>query len=230
MLSLEPGYTALVIGASGGIGAAVATMLEEDPRCGDVIRLSRSGDGLDVTQEASIAHHAGRLGEKAVDLLFCATGALTIDGIGPEKTIRAITPEAMAAQFALNAIGPALVLKHFAPLLRRDRRAIAGFLSAKVGSIGDNRLGGWISYRASKAALNQILRTASIEIARTRPQALVAALHPGTVATGLSASYSVNHERFEPLRSAGMLLSVLDGLSASGSGGFYGYDGKVIEW
>ncbi|MDQ0455501.1 SDR family NAD(P)-dependent oxidoreductase [Rhizobium paknamense] len=230
--ALQEGYQAVVLGASGGIGGAIAAHLAADPRCGKLIALSRSGTGLDLTREETVAAAAEAVKAQAgeIDLLFCATGALTLDGTGPEKTIRAITPEAMAAQFALNALGPALVLKHFAPLFARNRRVIAGFLSAKVGSIGDNRLGGWISYRASKAALNQILRTAAIEIARTRPEAVVAALHPGTVATSLSAAYSVNHERLEPTDSAARLLSVLDGMTPAETGSFHGYDGKVIEW
>jgi NAD(P)-dependent dehydrogenase (short-subunit alcohol dehydrogenase family) len=137
---------------------------------------------------------------------------------------------AMAAQFRLNAIGPALLIKHFVPLLPKDRRALFATLSARVGSIGDNRLGGWISYRAAKTAQNQIVRTASIEIARTRPQAVLAALHPGTVETALSDPFAGNRERLTPERSAAMLLGLLDGLAADQSGGFFAYDGSPIVW
>lgn len=230
--SLGRGYHALVLGASGGIGSAFLRAFEDDPACARATGLSRRADGFDVTDEASVADAAKWLDSEGIrfDVIVCATGALTIDGIGPEKSMRAIEADAMAAQFALNAIGPALVLKHFSALLHRDRRSLIAFLSARVGSIGDNRLGGWISYRASKAALNQIVRTASIEIARTRPQAVVAALHPGTVATTLSDRFSAGHDRLTPGDSVRRMLSVLDGLDPTRSGGFYAYDGELIPW
>lgn len=231
MKSLPSGYRALVVGASGGIGAAAAEMLRDEPGCGGVETLSRRDDGLDLTEEGTIAAAAERLRDGTpFDLVFDATGALTIDGIGPEKTIRVLDPQAMAKQFAVNAIGPALIFKHFLPLLRRDRRAVFATLSARVGSIGDNRLGGWISYRASKAALNQIVRTTAIEAARTHPQAVIAALHPGTVTTPLSEPYSAGRERLSPDHSARMLLDVLDRLQPAQSGRFFAYDGSAIEW
>ncbi|BCH52836.1 SDR family NAD(P)-dependent oxidoreductase [Agrobacterium vitis] len=232
MTSLRPSYSALVIGASGGIGSALCEVLRQDSACQDVVTLSRRQDDFDLTDEANIAACADRLAgqQQRFDLILCATGALTINGVGPEKAIKAVTSEAMAAQFALNAIGPALVLKYFTPLLAKNSRSLMGFLSARVGSIGDNRLGGWISYRASKAALNQIVHTAAIEIGRTRPQAVVVSLHPGSVDTGLSANFAVGHERFAPDHSAGLLLSVLDSLSPAQTGGFFAYDGSVIEW
>jgi NAD(P)-dependent dehydrogenase (short-subunit alcohol dehydrogenase family) len=230
--SLGRGYHALVLGASGGIGSAFLSAFEDDPACVRATGLSRQDDGFDVTDEASVAAAAQRLESEGIkfDVIVCATGALTIEGVGPEKSIRAIEPDAMAAQFALNAIGPALVLKHFTGLLHRDRRSLIAFLSARVGSIGDNRLGGWISYRASKAALNQIVRTSSIEIARTRPQAVVAALHPGTVATSLSDRFSAGHDRFSPGDSVRRMLAVLDALEPAQTGGFYAYDGTAISW
>lgn len=231
MTSLEHPYRALVVGGSGGIGSAFVEVLRSDPACAAVVTLSRSVDGFDVTNEDSVAAAAERLSQQApFDVVICATGALTINGIGPEKAIKAVTADGMAAQFALNAIGPALVLKYFLPLVVKDRRAMMAFLSARVGSIGDNRLGGWISYRASKAALNQIVRTAAVEVARTRPRAVVAALHPGSVATSLSANFAPNHERFTPHDSATRLLEVLDHLSPAQSGGFFAYDGSTIEW
>lgn len=230
LTSLETGFQALVIGATGGIGAGFVRCLERDPQCAGIFTLSRSTDGLDITDEASVALHAARLQGRVFQLIVCATGALAIDGIGPEKTIRSIDPAAMAQQFALNAIGPALVLKHFAPLLARKQRVLFGLLSARVGSIGDNRLGGWISYRASKAALNQIIRTSAIEIARSRPDAVVAALHPGTVATGLSSSYTPTHAVLQPDDSAAAMLKVLDGIQPADSGGFFAYDGTPVAW
>ena len=218
---------AIVIGATGGIGAAIFRALESAGA--DATALSRSGDGLDLADEASIARATETL-DGPFDLIFDATGALVIDGAGPEKTIAAIDPAAMAAQFALNAIGPALLLKHFHPLLPKDRRGLFVTLSARVGSIGDNGLGGWISYRASKAALNQIVRTAAIEIARRRPEAVVAALHPGTVRTDLTAKYAGNHPTVSPDEAATNLLAVIDGLTPEDTGGFFAWDGKPIPW
>lgn len=229
MTSLPEGFRALVIGSSGGIGSAVSEALRQDGRCAEIATLSRSEDGLDITDEASVRDAAAQL-EGEFHLIFCATGALTIDGVGPEKALKQLHPDAMMKQFALNALGPALILKHFATKMVKRERGLIAFLSARVGSIGDNRLGGWISYRASKAALNQIIRTASIEFARTHSQSVLAALHPGTVATSLSEDYSSGRERFRPEESAAKMLAVLDGLQPEQSGNFFAYDGSSIEW
>ena len=229
MTSLAEGYRALVIGSSGGIGSAVATLLEADERCSEVVGLSRSADGFDITDEPSVQDAVARLNGE-FQLIFCATGALTIDGVGPEKALKQLSADSMMKQFALNALGPALVLKHVAAKLPRRDRGLMAFLSARVGSIGDNHLGGWVSYRASKAALNQIIRTASIELGRTHPQSVLAALHPGTVATSLSADYAGDRDRFRPEHSARKMLAVLDGLQSPQSGSFYAYDGSRIEW
>jgi len=132
----------------------------------------------------------------------------------------------MAKQFA---IGPALLLKYFMRLLRRDRQSVFASLSARVGSIGDNRLGDWISYRAAKAAQNQIIRTAAIEIARTNPQAIIVALHPGTVDTDLSQPFSKGRDRFTPDHSAVRLLETINGLDQDQTGQFFAYDGSAIE-
>ncbi len=232
MQSLENGYRAIVLGASGGIGGALLSYFEADPRCALALPLSRSVDGLDITNETTVREVAARLEAQrgSFDLIFNATGALTVDGAGPEKSIRAIDEVQMARQFAVNAIGPALLLKYFTPLLRRDRRSIFASLSARVGSIGDNRLGGWISYRASKAAHNQIIRTAAIEIARTNPQAIIVALHPGTVETELSQQFSKGKDLFTPQQSAARLMETIDGLTPVQTGQFFAYDGSRIEW
>ncbi|OQP87598.1 C factor [Rhizobium rhizosphaerae] len=232
MDSLRDGFCALVIGASGGIGGALVEALGRDPACGGVIALSRRKDGLDITREDLVAQAAARLSAQgaALDLVIDATGALEIGQDRPEKSLRALDPDAMARQFAVNAIGPALLIKHFSPLMPWDRRAVFATLSARVGSIGDNRLGGWISYRAAKAALNQIVRTAAIEIARNRPQALVLALHPGTVETRLTASYGQGHDKMTPDEAAARLLGIIDGLPQAATGGFFAYDGQPIEW
>lgn len=136
----------------------------------------------------------------------------------------------MMKQFSTNAVGPALILKHFVPLLDRKDRSLFVILSARVGSIGDNRLGGWISYRSSKAALNQIVKTASIELARTHPNCVIVAIHPGTVATPLSARFRNGHQAFEPREAARLILKTVDKLSAEQSGSFIAYDGSKIVW
>ncbi|MEM7236650.1 MAG: SDR family oxidoreductase [Pseudomonadota bacterium] len=196
----------------------------------EVRTLNRS-DGLDWSEpreaDAALAAMDGPF-----DLVFDATGALRIGRDTPEKKLAAIEAEAMARQFAINAIGPALMFKHYERLLPVDRPSVMATLSARVGSIGDNGLGGWISYRAAKAALNQIVRTAAIEIARKRPQAVCAALHPGTVqtrlsvpVTGANAPGTVTAET-----AAENLLSVIAGLGPEQSGGFFAYDGSRIPW
>ncbi|MEM6849553.1 MAG: SDR family NAD(P)-dependent oxidoreductase, partial [Pseudomonadota bacterium] len=174
---------ALVVGSSGGIGSAVVAELQR--RGVAVTGLSRSEHGLDVTDEASVARLVGGL-TGPFDLVFVASGALKIGGDEPEKTIKALDPAAMARQFAVNAIGPATVLKHAIPLLPRNAPAHVAVLTARVGSIGDNGLGGWYSYRAAKAAANQIVHTAAVELGRTHKQAVCVAMHPGTVATAFT--------------------------------------------
>mgnify|MGYP001162625079 CR=1 FL=1 len=230
MNSLAEGYRALVIGASGGIGQAFCTVLADDPRCAALERLSRKSDGIDITNEPSIAEAAKRFEGMSFDLIVCATGALHINGVGPEKTIRVLDGEAMARQFAVNATGPALVLKHFLPLVARDRRAIFACLSARVGSIGDNHIGGWTSYRASKAALNQIIRTTSIEARRKLRGLSLVALHPGTVATSLSEPFAAGNRRVEAGEAAKNMLAAFDGLEEGETGLFLAYDGSRIEW
>ncbi len=220
----------LVIGASGGIGAAVARALKDDPSFARVLGLSRRLDGLDITDEASLAAGADRLRDEAFDLIFVATGALATSKGGPEKSFGALTADAMAEAMAVNAVGVALAVKHFAPLLARDRRAVFAALSARVGSIGDNRLGGWISYRASKAALNQIVRCASVEFGRSHKPSIFAALHPGTIETPLSAPFARGRFTARPDEAALNLLATLDGLQPSDTGGFFAYDGSRIEW
>lgn len=219
---------ALIIGASGGIGAALAARLRGQGA--DVTTLSRREDGLDLTRPETVADHAARLQGRDFDLIVNATGALVIDGHQPEKTMDAVDPQAMAAQFALNAIGPALVLRDFAPLLARDRRSVLASLSARVGSIGDNGLGGWVSYRAAKAAQNQILHTAAIEWRRRNRHAILIALHPGTVETPLTRKYAARHPTITPERSAEALLAVIDALTPEDSGGFRDWKGQVVPW
>ncbi|WP_171175927.1 SDR family NAD(P)-dependent oxidoreductase [Ruegeria sp. HKCCD8929] len=218
---------ALVIGASGGIGRAIVAALRAR---GDAVReLSRSVDGMDLTDPAAVERAMETI-EGPFDLIVVATGALEINRAEPEKTIRAVDARAMMDQFALNAVGPALVLRRVHRLLPRDRRSVIAVLSARVGSIGDNRLGGWVSYRASKAAVNQIVRTASIELARTHSQAVCVSLHPGTVATEFTRKYLGRHPAVTPETAAQNLLAVIDGLSPKDSGGFFDWAGKSVPW
>ena len=220
---------AVVIGATGGIGAALAAELER--RGQPVRRLGRrTTPALDLLDEASIARAAEETGP-GLRLVLDATGFLHDERFQPEKSFRQLDPAHMAQSFALNATGPALLMKHFLPLLAREGRAVFATLSARVGSIEDNRLGGWTSYRAAKAALNQIMRTTAIELARTRPQAICVSLHPGTVETGLSAPFAkAGLEVQPPALAAARLLDVLAGLTPAGSGGFFDHHGRSIAF
>lgn len=219
---------AVVIGASGGIGGALMDRLQAAGRT--VVGLSRRD--MDLTDEDSIARAAGRVARLGPPgLILVATGVLHGPGMQPEKTIRALDADAMARAFAVNAIGPALILKHFLPLLPRDRRAVLAVLSAKVGSIADNRLGGWYSYRASKAALNQIARTAAVELRRTHPKAICVAFHPGTVDTPLSDGFAKTGLQVQqPQEAASALLATIDRLDPAQSGAFLDRFGSPIPW
>ena len=232
MQSLPPGYHALILGATGAIGGAIAAQLQADPRCAQVCTLSRqSTPAIDFDKPDSIATAAHALRAQGPwHLIEVATGMLTGPTGGPEKRLTDLNAAHLAASFATNTIGPALVLAHFAPQLAKGERSLLAVLSAKVGSIGDNRLGGWYSYRASKAALNMLLKTAAIEVARTHPQAVLAALHPGTVNSALSAPFRGAEIGRPPTEAARDLLAVLDTLQPADSGGFWAYDGQRLPW
>ncbi|SET54808.1 SDR family NAD(P)-dependent oxidoreductase [Oceanicella actignis] len=217
---------ALVIGASGGIGAALA---EEFARRGyAVAALSRRADGLDVADPASVERVLGAT-QGPFARVVVATGILAPEGGRPEKSLAEIDAAAMARVFAVNAIGPALILRRLPRLLPRDAPAVAAVLTARVGSIGDNRLGGWYSYRASKAAANQIVHTAAIELARSHRQAALVALHPGTVDTPFTAAYR-GRDKLPPAEAARRLAEVMDGLAPAQSGGFFDYAGRPVPW
>lgn len=228
-----PGARIAVVVGSGGIGAALADALRVQAEFDEVIVLGRrSTPALDLLDEASVAACAAWLAARgSLELAIDATGILHGPGMAPEKSWRELDPAVLAQAFAINAIGPALLMKHFLPLLPRDRRALFATLSAKVGSIGDNRLGGWYAYRASKAALNQLVRTASIELRRSRPRAICVALHPGTVDTGLSAPFAKSGLQVQPpALAAKRLLTVLAGLTVEDSGEFFDYRGERLPW
>lgn len=231
--SPETRSTAIVFGASGAIGGAFVDLLRAERRC-HVIELSRSGAGsaLDVMDENSVEAAAKNLEDKGpVELFVNCIGLLhNQTGVAPEKSLKQIDPTSLEAYFQINAVGPALLLKHFTPLMPRDRRSVFVSLSARVGSLEDNRLGGWYGYRASKAAHNMIVRNAAIELARTHPLAVLAAIHPGTVASPLSAPYAKGHATCEPHDAAACMLSVINDLQPEQSGGFYAYDGSAVPW
>ena len=218
----------LLIGHCGGIGSALQSALWN--RGTSVTALSRSTDGLDITSEDSVIDACAALKPQSFDAVIIASGALDINGAQPEKSLSQLTPEAMIDQFKVNTIGPALVLKHTRRVLVKDRRSLVVALSARVGSIGDNRLGGWYSYRSAKAALNQIIRSSAIELARTHPQAVCIALHPGTVRTNFTRKYLGRHPAVDPQEAAANLLQVLGGLTAGDSGQFFDWSGKNIPW
>jgi NAD(P)-dependent dehydrogenase (short-subunit alcohol dehydrogenase family) len=217
----------LIIGASGGVGSALSAELASQGV--EVVRLSRSADGFDITDEAVVEAYLSAL-EGPFDGLIVASGALEIAGVAPEKTIRAVSAQAMADQFAVNAIGPALVLRHAGRLLPRAGRSVCAVLTARVGSIGDNRIGGWTSYRAAKAAANQIVHTTAIELARTHPELVCVALHPGTVETPFTAKYLGRHPAVPAAQAARNLVGVLTGLEPAQTGGYFDYAGEEIVW
>jgi NAD(P)-dependent dehydrogenase (short-subunit alcohol dehydrogenase family) len=229
-----PGGIAVVFGASGGIGRALTARLRTHPDFSIVSGYSRTGTiALDLGVESSIEAVSADVQQYDMDvrLLIDATGVLEGDGCIAEKSWRQLNPAAMSRAFVVNAIGPALLMKHFLPLLPRQGKCIFATLSARVGSIGDNRLGGWYSYRASKAALNQIVRTAAIELRRTRPEAACVALHPGTVDTRLSARFAKpGLEVQTPDTAAKRLITLIDTLTPAASGEFIDQRGQVIAW
>ena len=231
MQSFPSDFRALVIGASGGIGAAFVELLRQHPRCAVVHALHRhSQPAIDFDDESSIAGAAASLAQQPkFHLIINATGVLHGGGFMPEKKLAELSYAQLMETFRVNTLGPALVLRHFCPLLD-PQRSVMALLSAKVGSIEDNRLGGWYSYRASKAALNMLLKTAAIEVKRTNPQAVLVALHPGTVSSKLSQPFRGAGLARQPSAAAADMLAVMDGLSAAQSGRFYAYDGALLPW
>lgn len=229
MRSLCEGYRALVIGASGAIGQAFVQALRADPRCSDVQAISRGQPiAWDLTDEASLVALANQV-QSPLHLVVDATGALTLDGQGTEKRLHELDAQRLLRTLQVNAVGPALLLRHISPLLARGERVIWAKLSARVGSIEDNHKGGWYGYRAAKAAVNQLLQTAAIEISRQRPLAVVAALQPGTVRSALSQPF-VGDEALAPEVSVQGLLQALDAAPATGRAVFLDYRGQSIPW
>jgi NAD(P)-dependent dehydrogenase (short-subunit alcohol dehydrogenase family) len=212
--------TSIIIG-QGGIGTALADQID------GAIRWSRPE--VDPTDETSIARAAASI--ETVNLAIVTTGMLHDAHQRPERALKELDPATLARSFAINTIAPAIVAKHLIPKLPRDRRAVFAVLGARVGSIGDNRTGGWHGYRASKAALVMLMKTIAVETARARPNAIVVTLHPGTVDTGMSKPFQGNvapEKLFTPDVAAQYLLKVIDGLTPADSGGHFAWDGIRI--
>lgn len=233
----------LIVGGSRGIGAGFAAVFRE--RGHPVICAARSlhtelrargGDlQLDLKDEESVERAGSTLrewlGDRHLEGIVITAAVLHDDIVTPEKNLKSIQPDALLHSFSVNAIGPLLVAKHFGALLGGPRPVFVA-LSARVGSIGDNGLGGWYGYRASKAALNMFLRNISIELVRRVKGLVVLALHPGTVATDLSAPFAARSKYtvFTVEESVDHLMKVIDGATPESSGGFFAWDGSSIEW
>jgi NAD(P)-dependent dehydrogenase (short-subunit alcohol dehydrogenase family) len=215
---------ALVIGHTGGIGAAISSRLKTQGVA--VTGLSRR-DGFDLLDEDGVYAEMHAL-EPGFDYIFVATGILSA-GAGPEKSLKELSAPELEEVFAVNCIGPALVLQHVPRLLTKSDRGVVAVLSARVGSIEDNKTGGWYAYRASKAALNQVIRSTSIELSRTHKKSICVALHPGTVATEFTKKYD-RPNKLPPVQSATHLLNVVDSLTPAQTGSFYDWKGDRVPW
>lgn len=237
LASFSPPIRALVFGASGGIGCALVTALRAHPAVGEVYGASRSAEapwGFSFEDESSITRVvAAATAQGPLDLIIVATGMLHDGALQPEKTWRSLTATSLQTLFQVNAVGPALIAKHGLPHLRRDAKAVFAAISARVGSIEDNQRGGWHSYRASKAALNMLLRNFAIELRVRYPQALCVGLHPGTVDTALSEPFQSGlpaGQLQSPAASATALLNVIDRLQVEDSGRLWAWDGSPIPF
>ena len=218
---------ALVFGASGGIGQAFSRFLEDKLGSENVVNVSRSIDGFEISDEEKILKFSESI-EGSFNLIINATGVLQTTEEGPEKTINVVKQKSMIDMMTINAIGPALLLKNFSKKLDKTKFSVFVNLSARVGSITDNRLGGWISYRSSKAALNQIIKTSSIEINRRNKNAICVGLHPGTVKTRFTEKFQNTTETISPDESVKMMMKVVENLSVDDNGYCFAYNGEVI--
>ncbi|RBP48581.1 SDR family NAD(P)-dependent oxidoreductase [Arenicella xantha] len=218
----------LIIGANGTIGRALCQQLQG---AGELHTLTRSQTDY---SEASLQEYAGRLKTLGrFDTIICCIGTLHNDIVAPEKKLADLTAERLTEYYRVNTVLPALCLRYFSPLLANDSPSRFVFLSAMVGSISDNRLGGWYGYRSSKAALNQIVKTASVEVRRSNKNACLAAIHPGTTRGPLSKPFAANvadHKYYTPEQSAKRIISVTQSLRADQSGAFLNWDGTPIPW
>ncbi len=245
MPEFSAGSNAIIVGSQGGIGSALVSQLGQSKSFDKIFCLSRQPSSsndkrlisidCDITDTESVELSKEKISAQVakIDLVIIATGILHGDRIKPEKRMEDIEIPNMQQVFAINTFAPILLAKTFSPLMNTQTPAVLAAVSARVGSIGDNRLGGWYSYRASKAALNMYFRTLAIEMKRRNPKLVVTLLHPGTTDTRLSAPFQKNvpeGKLFPPEKTANYLLGVVDGLTPEDSGNFYAWDGKQIEW
>jgi len=224
-------FTALIIGASGTIGSSFVKLLESDPSCSKVIGIHRNSlHAIDYHHPETIETSANSLTPLGpFQLIINTIGALHSEDWMPEKKLGDLNQAQLTEMFNINTIGPALTIKHFVKLLD-PANGVMATLSAKVGSIEDNRLGGWYSYRASKAALNMILKTAAIELTRTKPNAALISLHPGTVNSRLSQPFRGQQIGRDPSEAAQDMFQVLEGVRKEDSGSFLSYKGEKLPW
>ena len=229
--SFPDGFRACVIGASGAIGSAFVEHLQAQKNCAVVVSLHRNSmPPLDLSDDASIAAAAEDIRSQGpFHLIIHAAGILHQQDFMPEKKLGDLNIQQMQTTFMVNTFGPTMVLKHFSRLLDKQRGVFV-LLSAKVGSIEDNRLGGWYSYRASKAALNMMIKTAAIEIKRTQANAVVIAMHPGTVNSALSQPFRGAEIGRPAMQAATEMLHVIDSLNAEDSASFISYNGARLPW
>lgn len=231
-----------IIGASGAIGGAFVDHYSKDGSVNTIYAFSRKKQSyenkkirsfaLDIENQDSIQDAAEKISGNFLDQVIVATGILHSDNFGPEKSIKDINYDNMAKVININTIGPSIVGRYFIPLLRKDAQSVIAFLSARVGSISDNKLGGWYSYRASKTALNQIIKNFSIELKRTNPNAIVLGLQPGTVDSNLSEPFKKNVAKgklFTPEQSRELLSNVIENATTNDSGNLLAYDGETIS-
>ncbi len=249
MAEFLPGTRAVVVGAGGGIGQALTDKLLCDDRIDHIYALARSCPGVrprrqhprlswidcDITDAVSIHDAVARIkaATDRIHLVIIASGVLHRNGLSPEKRIGDIDADNMAEVFRINSIGPVTIASALIPMICKETPAVLAAISARVGSISDNRMGGWYAYRASKAALNMLFKTLSIELRRSHPRLSVAVLHPGTTDTKLSRPFQRNvppGKLFSPETTAGYLIDVISRLTPSDSGGFYAWDGQAIDW
>lgn len=241
--SFDNNLQVCVIGASGGIGHCLVKKLDKEQRVKSIYAFSRKeitpisekviNHHIDIISEDSVKKASSHIKNQSIDLVVVATGILHDDGIDPEKRISDLNPMNMRKLYEVNTIGPAMIAKYFIPLLDSTKKSVFAVLSARVGSIKDNSLGGWASYRASKAALNMIIKTISIETTRKAPNSIIVGLHPGTVDTNLSKPFQKNisqEKLFSPNFTVERLLSVINNIETKDSGGFFAWDGKQIDY
>jgi NAD(P)-dependent dehydrogenase (short-subunit alcohol dehydrogenase family) len=231
-----------IIGASGAIGNAFVEHYSNDQSVKNVFAFSRKKHSyenkkiqsfdLDIENQESIRDAAEEVKDNRLNHIIIATGILHSESFGPEKSIKDINYDSMTKVMSVNTIGPSLIGRYFIPLLRKDTKSVLAFLSARVGSISDNKLGGWYSYRASKTALNQIIKNFSIELKRTNPNAIVLGLQPGTVDSNLSEPFKKNVAKgklFTPEQSRELLSNVIENVTTRDSGNLLAYDGETIS-